>query len=67
MIRKLIATDNDTATTVLRLVLGVVFFRWFALEQKGWDALAFHGVERELRASLGRPEERSPSGGVPQR
>jgi len=26
MIRKLIATDNDTATTILRLVLGVIFF-----------------------------------------
>src|SRR6266404_7946144 len=26
MIRKLIATDNDIATTILRLVLGVIFF-----------------------------------------
>jgi uncharacterized membrane protein YphA (DoxX/SURF4 family) len=26
MTRKLIATDNDAATTVLRLVLGIVFF-----------------------------------------
>jgi len=26
MFRKLIATDNDIATTILRLVLGVIFF-----------------------------------------
>ena len=36
MVRRLIATDNDIATTVLRLVLGLVFFAHGAQKMLGW-------------------------------
>src|ERR1700689_333937 len=36
MLRKLMATDNDVAVTILRLVLGVVFFAHGAQKLLGW-------------------------------
>jgi putative oxidoreductase len=36
MIRKLTATDNDAAITVVRLVLGIVFFAHGAQKMLGW-------------------------------
>lgn len=36
MIRKLLATENDAAMTVLRLVLGIVFFAHGAQKMLGW-------------------------------
>src|SRR6267378_5541802 len=45
MIRKLIATDNDTATTILRLVLGVIFFAHGAQKMLGWfGGYGFNGT-----------------------
>jgi putative oxidoreductase len=36
MFRRLMATDNDIATTILRMVLGVIFFAHGAQKMLGW-------------------------------
>ncbi len=45
MIRKLFATDNDFATSILRLALGIVFFAHGAQKMLGWfGGYGFHGT-----------------------
>jgi putative oxidoreductase len=45
MIRKLFATDNNFATSVLRLTLGIVFFAHGAQKMLGWfGGYGFHGT-----------------------
>ncbi|HSL09845.1 MAG TPA: cytochrome c oxidase assembly protein [Actinomycetota bacterium] len=58
-----VMTDQLVAGLIMKLgggvllwsVMAVVFFRWANREQReGWDALRFQGVEREIRAEMGR-------------
>ena len=45
MLRKLVATDNDYATTMLRLVLGLIFFAHGAQKMLGWfGGYGFNGT-----------------------
>ena len=51
MIRKLIATDNNAGTTILRLILGVVFFAHGAQKMLGW--FGGHGFSATMGAFTG--------------
>ena len=45
MLRKLTATDSSTATAILRVVLGIVFFVHGAQKMLGWfGGYGFHGT-----------------------
>ena len=45
MIRKLMSTDNSTATAILRIVLGIVFFAHGSQKVFGWfDGFGFNGA-----------------------
>lgn len=63
-----VMTDQLIAGLIMKLVGGailwgvitVVFFRWGALEERGWDALAWHAVERDVRSGMRRRQELTP-------
>ena len=51
MLRRLIATDDNLGTTILRLVLGVVFFAHGAQKMLGW--FGGHGFSATMGAFTG--------------
>jgi putative oxidoreductase len=56
MLRKLFATDNAAATTILRLVLGIVFFAHGAQKMLGWfGGYGFHGTMSFMTAGMHIP------------
>src|ERR1700683_2868016 len=56
MIRKLIATDNDFATAIVRLVLGVIFFAHGAQKMLGWfGGYGFSGTMGFFTPEMGIP------------
>ena len=56
MVRKLLATSNDLSLTVIRLVLGVVFFAHGAQEMLGWfGGYGFHGTMGFFTQQMGIP------------
>jgi putative oxidoreductase len=56
MLRKLTMTDNATATTILRVVLGIVFFAHGAQKMLGWfGGYGFTGTMGFLTGSMHIP------------
>jgi putative oxidoreductase len=56
MLRKLTATDNATATTILRVVLGIVFFAHGAQKMLGWfGGYGFSGTMGYFTGSMHIP------------
>src|SRR5579859_2953626 len=57
MIRKLFVTDDSSATAILRLVLGVVFFAHGAQKMLGWfGGYGFSGTMGFFTGTLHIPE-----------
>jgi putative oxidoreductase len=56
MVRKLFATNDDTATAILRLVLGIVFFAHGAQKMLGWfGGFGFSGTMGFFTANMHIP------------
>jgi putative oxidoreductase len=56
MLRKLFATDKAAATTILRLVLGIVFFAHGAQKMLGWfGGYGFHATMGFMTAGMHIP------------
>ena len=54
--RKIFSTSNDLTLTILRLVLGVVFFAHGAQKMLGWfGGYGFHGTMGFFTAKMGIP------------
>jgi putative oxidoreductase len=56
MFRKLVSTPNDLTLTIIRLVLGVVFFAHGAQKMLGWfGGYGFHGTMGFFTQQMGVP------------
>jgi putative oxidoreductase len=56
MFRKLVSTPNDFTLTIIRLVLGVVFFAHGAQKMLGWfGGYGFHGTMGFFTQQMGIP------------
>ncbi len=56
MFRKLVSTSNDFTLTIVRLVLGVVFFAHGAQKMLGWfGGYGFHGTMGFFTQQMGIP------------
>src|SRR5271157_4947255 len=56
MVRKLLATSNDLSLTLVRLVLGIVFFAHGAQKMLGWfGGYGFHGTMGFFTQQMGIP------------
>lgn len=56
MIRRIVSTDDSVSTTILRLVLGVVFFAHGAQKMLGWfGGFGFAGTMRFFTGTMHVP------------